>query len=352
MSKPTENALSSWMIDGSAWQDVIMACRIRLARNLDDLPFPNIAKPDEKIELVSRVENLLPELTKRSQKSWQLLSLSDLSKEECGILIDKHLISRQFAQNPRWASLLISEDEAVSIMLNEEDHIRLQALYPGQQLRDALQIANDIDDILEEYLPYAFDAQLGYLTACPTNVGTGLRASVMVHLPALVISRKIGRVVTAVNEMGLVVRGLYGEGSDGIGQIYQISNQVTLGSSESEVIESLQGIAKQIVEEERNTRRILYNGKEMELLDRIGRSVGTLSNARMINSSEAVQLLSDLRLGINIQCLTGIDNQTVNALLVKVQTAWLSKHQEDEAEVIAGVRASILREALQGVKMG
>lgn len=345
-------ATSSWMTEGSALQDVILASRIRLARNVNNLPFPNLAKPDEKAELVGRVAHLLPSLHESCGKEWQLSAVTTMSKEERGVLVDKHLISPQFAQNPEGASLLLREDEVVSVMLNEEDHLRLQVLCPGQQLSEAWEIASRVDDLMESELDYAFHPDLGYLTSCPTNVGTGLRASVMAHLPALVISKRIGRVLTAINQMGLVVRGLYGEGSEATGQIFQISNQISLGSSEKEVIEGLQGIVKQIVEEERNTRRALQNSSEQELLDRIGRSVGTLANARLINISEAVQLLSDLRLGINLQAIRGIDNEIVSALLVKIQPSWLQQQFPEETTTVAYQRALVLREALQGVTVG
>lgn len=332
-------------------QDVVLSSRIRLARNLSDLPFPNVANPEQKAELVARVEEAIPELSEQSGVAWQMISIAALSEAERGVLADKHLISPQFAQRPQGASLLLREDEVVSIMLNEEDHLRIQVLLPGQQLNEAWRIATEVDDILEARLDYAFHPDLGYLTSCPTNVGTGLRASVMAHLPALVISKRIGRVLTAINQMGYVVRGIYGEGSEAAGQIFQISNQISLGNSEGEIMQSLQAIVRQIVEEERNTLRALQNNAEQEVMDRLGRSLGTLANARLVNINEAVQLLSDLRLGINLQRISGIDNEKVSALLVKIQPAWLSMEFEGDLPKAASLRAQILREAMETVKI-
>ncbi|MCL2548347.1 MAG: protein arginine kinase [Symbiobacteriaceae bacterium] len=323
-----------------------MTSRIRLARNIRGFPFPHRTTMESKEALTSRVEVLLPDLNGSSGKEWQLVRMNSLKSNLRGILLDKHLVSPQLVHNPDGASLLLSSDEEVAIMLNEEDHLRLQVLLPGEQLNASWETATRIDDILENELDYAFASDLGYLTACPTNVGTGLRASVMAHLPALAISKKIPRLLTAINQMGFVVRGIYGEGSEAAGQVYQISNQVSLGSAEGEVLQSLQAIVKQVVDEERNTRRSLQNSTEQELIDRIGRSIGTLKNARLMDTAEAMQLLSDLRLGINLQRVYGIDCQTVSILLVKIQPSWLSVEYPQENASLAWQRAAVLREAL------
>ncbi|MCL2498563.1 MAG: protein arginine kinase [Symbiobacteriaceae bacterium] len=351
MISAIRNAESSWMAEGAAYQDVILSNRIRLARNLKDYPFPARATPEEKQALGEEIGSHLPWLLEESGREWLQLRLEEVTPQERGVLVDKHLISPQLAGHPEGASLLLSTDEVVSIMINEEDHIRLQVLLPGQQLHEAWVVADHIDNLLENRLDYAFRHDLGYLTACPTNVGTGLRASVMAHLPALVISKKYGRILTAINQMGFVVRGIYGEGSEATGQIFQISNQISLGHTEVEVIQSLQGIVKQVVEEERNTRIALQNSSEPMLIDRIGRSLGTLTHARLITTEDAVQLLSDLRLGINLQRIRGVGNATVSALLVKIQPAWLSLDNPSEGSSLDWQRAGILRQALEGVSL-
>jgi len=335
------------MVHGSALQDVILTSRIRLARNLVTFPFPHLASAEDKESIITRLESAVPYLQDATGSTWQMLRMAALEVNQRGLLVDKHLISPQLAQNPQGASLLLNKEESVAVMLNEEDHLRLQVLLPGEQLDDAWALATKIDDLLESKLDYAFLPDLGYLTTCPTNLGTGLRASVMAHLPALAITKKIPRLLTAINQMGYVVRGIYGEGSEAAGQIFQISNQASLGSAEDEVLQGLQGIVKQVVEEERNTRRSLQNTAEQELIDRIGRSIGTLSNARLIDTAEAVQLLSDLRLGINLQRVAGIDNETVSSLLVKIQPSWISVEFPEENAIPGWQRAIILREALK-----
>ena len=351
MSQAAHRPESSWMVQGSMWQDVVLSTRIRLARNVSDLPFPGVATSEQKTILMHRVENIVPQLVSESGSLWQLVHMTGLSEEERGVLVDKHLISPQFLKHAEGSSLLLREDEAVSIMMNEEDHLRMQVLMPGQKLSEAWEIATKVDDILEAQLSYAFHPELGYLTACPTNVGTGLRASVMMHLPALVISKKVSDVLAAINKMGFVVRGLYGEGSEATGQIFQISNQISLGHSEEEIMQSLQAIVKQIVEEERNTRRALQNSSEMDVMNRIGRSLGVLANARIINEREALQLLSDLRLGVHLQRVLGISNETISALLVMIHPAWMSLEYPDDSRPMPHKRAQILREAMVGVRL-
>src|SRR5690606_2870971 len=216
------------------------------------------------------------------------------------VLVEKHLISPALANESRCGALILDRTESVSIMVNEEDHLRIQCLYSGFQVKEAWDKASRIDDLFEEAVDYAFDETRGYLTSCPTNVGTGIRASVMMHLPALVMTKQINRILQAVTQVGLAVRGLYGEGSEALGNLFQISNQITLGQSEEEIIDNLHNVARQILEHEKAARQRLLAESRIRLEDRICRSYGTLRHAVVMDSKEAAQRLSDVRLGIDL----------------------------------------------------
>ncbi|RKJ19482.1 ATP--guanido phosphotransferase, partial [Butyricicoccus sp. 1XD8-22] len=227
------------------------------------------------------------------------LEIDDLKGLEKRVLVEKHLISPRLAEHATHGAVLLSDQEDISIMINEEDHIRIQCLFPGLQISEALERANVIDNILEERIDYAFDEKLGYLTSCPTNVGTGLRASVMVHLPALILTHQMNRIIPAINQLGLVVRGIYGEGSEALGNIFQISNQITLGKSEEDIIGDLISVVQQIVAQERAAREALVKTSSIQLENKVFRSYGILANSRIIETKEASECLSDVRLGID-----------------------------------------------------
>lgn len=234
-------------------------------------------------------------------------------------------------------------------MVNEEDHIRLQLYFPGFQLDKALEQASQLDDWLEEKIDYAFDEKRGYLTACPTNVGTGMRASVMMHLPALSMTQQINRMIPAINQLGLVVRGIYGEGSEALGNIFQISNQITLGKSEGDIVEDLHSVVKQLIDQERRAREVLLSRSGIQLEDRIFRSYGVLTNSRIIESKEAAKCLSDLRLGIDLDFIDHIPRTILNELMILTQPGFLQQYAKaslspDERDVR---RASLIRERLQ-----
>ncbi|HZW49956.1 MAG TPA: protein arginine kinase [Bacillota bacterium] len=347
-----KQAETFWMQDGPD-QDVILSTRIRLARNLKQLAFPGHQTVEDTAKLLDKMTDLLPMLSEKTQSNWQMIRLQELTADQQRILIDKHLMSPMLAEKAESTALLLREDEAVSIMVNEEDHLRLQVLLSGLQLEQAWKLANEIDDVLEAQLEIAFSNEFGYITACPTNAGTGLRASVMVHLPALVISKKIGSFITGINQLGMVVRGFYGEGTEAIGHIFQISNQISLGQSEEEILANLQAIIKQVVEEERKTRRQLFTQIPLQLRDRIGRTLGILSNAWLLNGKEAVQKLSDLRLGVELDLLEHLTYQELNGLMVQLQPAWLNQASEENlsADQRAVQRAAVMRSLLTQTRM-
>jgi protein arginine kinase len=259
-------------------------------------------------------------------------AVADLSDLERQILVERHLISRELSSAKEGAGVVISRDQAFSVMLNEEDHLRIQVLRAGFNLKKAWSAINDLDSQLEEHLDYAFSTTLGYLTACPTNLGTAMRASAMMHLPALVISNQMEKVVRAVNQLGMVVRGLFGEGSDASGSIFQISNQTTLGESEDEIIKRLGSVLQSIVEHELNAREKLLEADSGKLYDKIGRAYGILQNSHLLSSSEAMNLLSLLRLGIDLGVFPEANRSLVDRMLIEAQPGHLQYAQKGELE--------------------
>ena len=242
----------------------------------------------------------------------------------------------------------MSDNESISIMINEEDHLRIQCLYPGFQVLEAWELASRIDDIFEEETDYAFDERKGFLTSCPTNVGTGIRASVMMHLPALVLTQQINRILSAITQVGLAVRGLYGEGSEALGNLFQISNQITLGQSENEIIDNLHGVVRQIIEHEKAARERLVAESRLRVEDRVKRSYGILSHAVIMDSKESAQRLSDVRLGIDLGMISGISPQVMNELMVMTQPGFLQQAFEEKmsTEQRDMRRAELIREQL------
>jgi protein arginine kinase len=259
-------------------------------------------------------------------------AISDLSELERQILVERHLISRELSASKSGAGVVISRDQAMSVMLNEEDHLRIQVLRAGFNLKKAWAAINEFDTALEERLDFAFSPTLGYLTACPTNLGTAMRASAMMHLPALVISNQMEKVVRAVNQLGMVVRGLFGEGSDASGSIFQISNQTTLGESEEEIIKRLGSVLQSIVEHELNARGRLLETDGAKLFDKIGRAYGILQNSHVVSSSEAMNLLSLLRLGVDLGVFPDAARSIIDRVLIEAQPGHLQFVQKGEFE--------------------
>jgi protein arginine kinase len=344
----TEQALSDWMRCGGSHSEIVISSRMRIARNLEHLPFPMLASLAQSEEVLELLAPVFHEEVAAEFGSFQLLKLDEVDELDKKVLVEKHLISPSLANDSRGGAVLLNEDESVSIMINEEDHLRIQCLFPGLQVREAWERATAIDDIFEATVNYAFDDKRGYLTSCPTNVGTGLRASVMLHLPALVMTHQINRILSAVNQVGLTVRGIYGEGSEAVGNIFQISNQITLGQTESEIIENLHSVVTQIIEHERNARERLLVDSALRITDRIKRSYGILCYAALMELKESAQRLSDLRLGVDLGILEGPSISVLNELNVKTQPGFLTKMFGDEMNATERdmYRAKLLRETL------
>lgn len=317
LEKAVKSSSSPWMDGSGSLADVVISSRVRLARNLRDVQFPHLLDERAAKAAMDRVFKAAEDINaKKAAPGLTCVDLEDVSPLDRQVLVEKHLISPQHAQPGPGRGLVARPDERVAVMVNEEDHIRLQCLYSGLELDEAWIAANGIDDLLDERLDFAYDEKMGFLTACPTNVGTGLRASVMVHLPALAIGDEASRVLAAVNKLGLVVRGLYGEGTESHGNVYQISNQITLGQTEKEILENLSLVAKQVVAEEKRYRETLMKSRRAAVEDRIFRAWGILSNARTMSSDEAVRLWSDVRLGVEFGYFQGLDVKRVNEILV------------------------------------
>lgn len=338
--------VSQWMKGQGPDRDVALGSRIRLARNLRGLPFPAVADEHQAAEVVRQVREAVsqsPEL-----RGMLFVPMESLSPLERQLLLERHLISPDHAREGGRKAVVLREDEAVSVMVNEEDHLRIQALMPGLQLAAAWELADKVDDALEQYLPYAFSEQRGYLTACPTNVGTGLRASLMLHLPALVSTGQINRIIQAVGRFGLVVRGLYGEGTQALGNIFQFSNQVTLGHTESDIIQHLINVTRQVIDQEREARQMLLRRDKMALEDRVARAYGTLAHARVVSSQEALQMLSDVRLGIDLGILDGLKPEILQELLVAIRPAHLQMRTGRELSPAERdvLRAALIRERI------
>lgn len=341
-------AVSPWMKESGPNDDIVLSSRIRLARNLEDFVFPVLSSLRDSEAVLNTVQAHVAKHTDDELANLELLLMRDLEPIQKQVLVEKHLISPHLANESENGAVLLSPDESISIMINEEDHLRIQHLGSGLRLKEVLEKANHIDDLLEETLDYAFDEKRGYLTSCPTNVGTGMRASVMMHLPALVISQQLNRIVPAINQLGLVVRGIYGEGSEALGNLFQISNQITLGKSESDIVEDLQGVVLQLIEQERYAREMLLQNSRIQLEDRVYRSLGVLQNSRIIDSKEAANCLSDVRLGIDIGLIDNVSRTIINELTILTQPGFLQQFAgerltPDERDVR---RATLIREVL------
>ncbi|MFD1178885.1 protein arginine kinase [Paenibacillus puldeungensis] len=321
----TEQPLSEWMSRGGIQSDIVISTRVRIARNLMHQPFPMLATNQQSEEVLKKLEDVLTDEQIQACGKLYPVLLADLDELDKKVLVEKHLISPNLASESRNGAVFISEDESLSIMVNEEDHLRIQCLYPGFQVQEAWERASSVDDIFEAHVDYAFDDRRGYLTSCPTNVGTGLRASVMMHLPALVLTQQINRILSAVSQVGLTVRGIYGEGSEAMGNLFQISNQITLGQSEAEIIENLYGVALQIIQHEKNAREKLITESRLRMTDRVMRSFGILSHAAIIDSKEAAQRLSDVRLGVDLGLIENLSPNVLNELNVLTQPGFLQK---------------------------
>ncbi len=326
-----------------------MSSRVRLARNVKDAAFPGWAKKPERIRVLEMIRPAiegLPEMKEAFSESMD--NLSTLDKQ---ILVERHLISREHAAKSAGSGLVLNREESLCVMINEEDHLRMQALRPGLQLKQAWLAIDQADSALEKRLEYAFSTDIGYLTACPTNLGTGIRVSAMLHLPGLVLAEQINPIIQSVNKLGLAVRGLYGEGTEALGNVFQVSNQMTLGETETAIVERLDKVLSQIIEHEENARATLLEKKPKMVYNHIGRAYGILANAHSISSKETMNLLSLMRLGMDLGLFPGGERSLTDELFILTQPAHLQKQHSEKlsAEERDLLRADMVREHLRGV---
>jgi len=336
-----------WLNSKGPQQHIVISTRIRFARNLAHRPFPGWSKRAERIQVLDEIKAPVEALPEMEGGFSQVLQ--DLTALERQVLVERHLISREHAAKGAGSAVVMNAQQSLSVMINEEDHLRMQAIRPGLQFRDAFESLDTMDTELELLLDYAYSPKLGYLTACPTNVGTGMRASAMLHLPALVLSDQMNPVIQAVNKIGLAVRGLYGEGTEALGNLFQVSNQTTLGESESDILQRLTRVVEQVISHEESARQVLLETKRTMVLDQIGRAYGVLSNAHSIASKEALNLLSLLRLGVDLHLMDDTWRLAIDRLLIDTQPAHLQRESRRKlaAEARDVMRASIIRTRLE-----
>src|SRR5271167_2679652 len=328
---------------------IVMSSRVRLARNLRNAAFPGWAKKPERVRVMETIRpavESLPEMKEAFSEAMD--NLGALDKQ---ILVERHLISREHAVKSSGSGLVFNREESFCVMINEEDHLRMQALRPGLQLRQAWSAIDHLDSELEKKLDYAFSNDLGYLTACPTNLGTGIRVSAMLHLPGLVLAEQINPIIQSVNKLGLAVRGLYGEGTEALGNVFQVSNQMTLGETETTIGERLDKVLLQIIEHEENARQTLLEKKTKTVFNHIGRAYGILANAHSISSKETMNLLSLMRLGVDLELFPGTERSLVDELFIITQPAHLQKQFSDKlsAEERDLLRSDMVRDRLKNV---
>ena len=337
--------MSVWDIAGPG-NEIVISSRVRLARNIAGMPFPSAMTTQQGDSITQSVISAVkraPEF--KNSKFIQLRLIDETSRME---LVERHLASRDLLGNPDVSAILLSCDETISLMLNEEDHLRIQGLLPGCQIVEAAQKALNAESIIEKGVPFAFDDALGYLTSCPTNVGTGMRASVMVHLPAIKLIGMLKVLIDSVVKAGLAVRGIYGEGSEALGEMFQVSNQITLGMSEEDITSTIKAVCDQIMEKEQAAREVLLRIRRLEVEDKLYRSWGILKHARTISSNEFMALLSDVRLAVGLGFITDVDQTDLNKLMIAVQPAALQKYvgRELNTEERDIIRANYVRSAL------
>ncbi len=322
------NSVVSWMEADGPEADIVISSRIRLARNLTDLPFPHLLNDEMGRQVLEKVEEAIKPLPYLGLKM-----LSEISDLDRNILLEKHLISPEHARNSSsFCGIITNDNGSIITMVNEEDHLRIQSILSGLQLHQAYRYADDLDDSLEQTLDYAFDDQRGFLTSCPTNLGTGMRGSVMLHLPALAMTNRHSQVFNSINQLGLTVRGLYGEGTEALGNFYQVSNQITLGQNEEDILNNLCTVTQYVLDQERVTRNYLLTEMKYTLEDRVWRSYGLVTNARVMTSNEALALLSDVRMGMVMGILPQVPNRILNELIVAIRPAHLQKMSGGEME--------------------
>lgn len=321
---------ASWLAGDGTQSGIVLSSRIRLARNVSGCSFPSVSTAEDREKVISFARSAIEKSP--NLKNGKFLLWNEVSDLDRTLLMERHLVSPEFMRGVDSRALFISQEEIVSIMINEEDHLRIQVIQSGLEIRDTYCIAEKIDDDLGQSLQFDFDPDFGFLTACPTNVGTGIRASILIHLPGLVLTREIEKVISQITKVGLTVRGFYGEGTDVLGNLFQISNQTSLGRSEEDIIESLEKVTKQIIEYETNSRSTLFEDAREQIEDKIWRAYGILKNARSLTSEEVMNLLSAIRLGLSMGSIDLLPLSTINEVLILSQPAHLQKYFQKDMD--------------------
>jgi len=339
-----------WLSGEAEESELVLSSRVRIARNLDRRPFTHGASAQVLGEIRDEAKAALAGCP--SLAGAVVLDMDETEESDRMLLAERRLISREMVKNALNRSLVALDDEQLSVMVNEEDHLRIQSFEPGLALQKAFDRLARLDNEVDERLCYAFSEELGYLTACPTNVGTGLRVSAMVHLPGLVHNKDIGQVLDGLRNIRLTVRGIYGEGSDIIGNFFQVSNSITLGLSEEDTVKNLESHVRKVLEFEKKARSVLLNKARSLLEDKIWRAYGILKTARLVTSKEAMSLLSAVRLGIGLGIITDCSLATLNELFIMIQPMHLQKLQNRvmKAEERDRIRADHIRAKLNGYK--
>ncbi len=334
--------MSYWYKDGS--DGIVVSSRVRLARNITDIPFPRRMTYKMLSDLNERVKVAVTEISKDLGLNLRFIEMDNVPEAEIKAMVERHIISREFGAHHKGRSIAISEDESISIMVGEEDHIRLQVIGAGLSLDSVFETADKIDTALGEKLSFAYDSEFGYLTECPTNIGTGLRASVMLHLPLCDETKSVHGISEAVGKIGFTVRGLYGEGSESKAGLYQISNQITLGISEQSAIENLKLITAQIVEKEEGLRRDV---DKVYMEDAVSRALGTLKFARLLDSTELMQLVSRIKLGKDMGIIDIGDANPIELMIIGGAGMLESKYGVTEPLERDEFRAKMIRKMLK-----
>ena len=339
---------SEWLRGAGPVSDIVISSRVRLARNLEKYPFTVRASKASQSEVLRLAKESLGQSA--TLKRSLIFEIKDLDEIDRQFLVERHLVSREQIVHAEHKAVAIGQGEVISVMINEEDHLRLQVMQSGLNLQDAWSLIDALDDELSEALSYAYSSDWGYLTSCPTNTGTGLRASVMAHLPSLVLTKQINKVLHTITRLGLTARGLYGEGTEASGNFFQISNQVALGRSEEELIENIERILKEVIHQEQTGRESLMANNRVQLEDRIWRAFGLLRHAKTVSSSEALDLLSAVRLGVDLGLMNGLDRKIVNEMFIFSQPAHLQKLEGKalSAKERDTKRAQLIRSRLGG----
>jgi protein arginine kinase len=315
--------LGEWLRGSGPESDIVMSTRIRLARNLADFPYVRRCSDIDRANIEANVRERMQRDSRLAQLDY--INVAQLEEIDRALLVERQLISRELADAEGARTVAVDSLERHSVMINEEDHLRIQVMKSGLDLQNAWEQINELDDLIESQIDYAFDPELGYLTACPTNVGTGMRVSVLVHLPALVMTQQIDKAFRSLQRINLVVRGLHGEGSQALGDFYQVSNQITLGKTEEDLVMRVSEVVPVLLNYERKARDFLIHENHHDLFDQVSRAYGTLQTAQQISSEEAMHLLSRVRMGINLGLIGDLDISTINKLFIHMQPAHLQK---------------------------